>query len=279
MHKIVQAVCLLTMKQLILSNCCPSLKNGLASICRLYFNGCHLAWELGTSCYTGAETAQSVEHLTERPGAKLTPVRFPSVARDFSPSQLSVQTLTVSVQPPCACSNICMHVTNPKHWLPYYCLDTEILHAVIGEGSTVLAAAVPYLGTVTWISPKGWWTTTTKNKNKTRRRRKFLVFMYRVKLVCLVCVVAWRPTARKTCTDPAAKSSVYLIPESQLSTWKGKKSSLLLMADVFNFNMACLRFIHLSDRIIGLVSVILSQRAKQRLRVRGDWGAGGGTSP
>ena len=72
--------------------------------------------------------------------------------------------------------------------------------------------------------------------------------------------------ARKTCTKSAVKSSVYLIPKSQLSAWKGKKSSLLLMADVFNFNMDCLCFIHPSDGIIGLVSVILSLG----MRVRGD---------
>ena len=194
----------------------------------------------------------------------------------FSQSQLSAQTLTVSVQPPRACSDICTHVTNPKHWLPYHCLDTEILHAVIGEGGTVLVAPVPYLGTAMWISPKGWWTTTTKNK--TRRRRKFLVFMYQVKLVCLVCIVAWRPIARKTCTNSAAKSSVYLIPKSQLSTWKGKKSSLLLMAKVLILTwLVFVSFIHWTGLLVWFLWSC--PRGWNRGWVRGDWSAGGGTSP
>ena len=41
----------------------------------------------------------------------------PGVARDFSPSQLPMLTLTVPVQPLCAIAyiNICMHVKNPNH--------------------------------------------------------------------------------------------------------------------------------------------------------------------
>ena len=44
-------------------------------------------------------------------------------------STSSADSLTVSIQPPCAiaCINICEHTKNPKHWQPYHCLDT-ILH-------------------------------------------------------------------------------------------------------------------------------------------------------
>ena len=44
----------------------------------------------------------------------------------FSRSQLSVETLTASVQPLCAvaCVRICVNVKNPKHQQPYHCLDT-----------------------------------------------------------------------------------------------------------------------------------------------------------
>ena len=54
----------------------------------------------------------------------------------------------MSIQPPraVACINISRHVKNPKHWQPYHCLDTEILHILIGMDSTALVAAVPYPG-------------------------------------------------------------------------------------------------------------------------------------
>ena len=71
----------------------------------------------------------------------------------FAPSQLSVQTLTVSVQLQCAiaCISSCAHFKHPKLWQPYNCLDTQkyctdILHTLIGMGSAALAAAVPYEG-------------------------------------------------------------------------------------------------------------------------------------
>ena len=50
--------------------------------------------------------------------------------RFFSQSHLPVETLTVSVQPPIAiaCINIWAHVTNPKQWQPYHCLDTGKYH-------------------------------------------------------------------------------------------------------------------------------------------------------
>ena len=64
----------------------------------------------------------------EKPGATLTWVWVPR--GHFSLSQFPVQTLLVSVQPPCAiaCINSCAHVKHPKHWQPYdmayHCLGT-----------------------------------------------------------------------------------------------------------------------------------------------------------
>ena len=60
-------------------------------------------------------------------GTILTRLRFPSATRNFSPSHLLVQTLTVLVQPLRAitCTNICAHVKTPKHWQPYHCFDTQ----------------------------------------------------------------------------------------------------------------------------------------------------------
>ena len=52
---------------------------------------------LSSRAFRGGDVAQLVERRT---GTPLTPVRFPGAARDFSPSQLSVQTLLrVSVHP------------------------------------------------------------------------------------------------------------------------------------------------------------------------------------
>ena len=72
-------------------------------------------------------------------------------------SASSADSLTVSVQPACvvACINICVHVKNLKHGQPYHCLDTQIMHTLIGMGSAALAAAVPYPGKATRISCKG----------------------------------------------------------------------------------------------------------------------------
>ena len=54
----------------------------------------HSAILLRVSFYNyGAWRAQLVERPTEKPGAILTRVRVPGVARDFCPSQLPVQTL------------------------------------------------------------------------------------------------------------------------------------------------------------------------------------------
>ena len=68
-------------------------------------------------------------------------------------SASSADSLTVSLQPPCAiaCTNVCAHVKNPKHWEPYH---TKILHTLIGMGSAALATAVPNPGKATRISCK-----------------------------------------------------------------------------------------------------------------------------
>ena len=85
-----------------------------------------------TSRATGM--VQLVERPTEKPGAILTRIRIPDSARFlcccccFLPESTQLQTpLKVSAQLPCAiaCINICAHVTNPEHWLPYHCLDTQ----------------------------------------------------------------------------------------------------------------------------------------------------------
>ena len=62
-----------------------------------------------------------VQRPTEKPGAILTRVPVPDSAKDFLPETTSsADSLTVSVQPPCAmtCINICAHVKNPQHWQP-----------------------------------------------------------------------------------------------------------------------------------------------------------------
>ena len=91
----------------------------------------------------------------------LTRVRVPGAARDFSPSQLSMQTLfsiTVSVQAPCAiaCINSCAHVKKPKHRQPLPLLVyTNVLHTLVGMGSAALVAALPYPCKAIRISRKG----------------------------------------------------------------------------------------------------------------------------
>ena len=56
-----------------------------------------------------------VQLVAHRIVTPLTQVRFPGPAKDFSPSQLSVQTLLRYPYTPCAiaCINICVHVKNP----------------------------------------------------------------------------------------------------------------------------------------------------------------------
>ena len=107
----------------------------------------------------GAGIAQLVERLTEKLGAILTRVRVPGAAREFSPRVSFRCRLSYGVRaaPLCAiaCINICVHVKNLKHGQPYHCLDTQIMHTLIGMGSAALAAAVPYPGKATRISCKG----------------------------------------------------------------------------------------------------------------------------
>ena len=68
--------------------------------------------------------SQLVELWTEKPGAILMQVWFHNVTRDFSSSQLSME--THFIQPPyaMACIDMCTHFINPKHWEPYHRLDT-----------------------------------------------------------------------------------------------------------------------------------------------------------
>ena len=65
--------------------------------------------------------SQLVENPTKKPGAILTKVRAPGVARDvFSQGQLPVQdSLTVCAHPRCAvaCSNICAHLNEQSQTL------------------------------------------------------------------------------------------------------------------------------------------------------------------
>ena len=74
--------------------------------------------------HTRGGIVQLVECRTETLGAILSQVRFPWAGRNvsFSLCKLSVQIISVYVQPPCAiaCISICAHVTNPKHWQPYH---------------------------------------------------------------------------------------------------------------------------------------------------------------
>ena len=122
-----------------------------------------------TNIFRG-RTGQLVEHQTEIPGAVLSWIQFPVGTKDFfSWDQLSVLTLfQCSHSPLCAaaCISNHVHIKNPKHWQPYHCMDTQILHTQIGMGSAALAAAVPYPGMMTQIPRKGQWS--TKNRKKKR---------------------------------------------------------------------------------------------------------------
>ena len=85
------------------------------------------------------------------------------MARDFSPSQLSVQTLTQCPCSPCGQSHAsssvrtsipsCVHVKNPQTLaaMPLFG-HNEILQTLIRMGSAALVAAVPYPGKATQIS-------------------------------------------------------------------------------------------------------------------------------
>ena len=76
-------------------------------------------------------------------------VQVPRMARDFSPSQLPVQTILWCLYSP-LCASASAHVKNPKQLaaIPLFG-HTEILHQLVGMGSTAPAAAVPYPGMAT----------------------------------------------------------------------------------------------------------------------------------
>ena len=83
----------------------------------------------------------------------------------FSQSTFSADSLTVSVQLPCAtaCIIVWAHIKNPKHWHPYHCLDTCkcCTHRQVWVCSVALAAVAPYPGKATQISHNGQQSTTT----------------------------------------------------------------------------------------------------------------------
>ena len=111
---------------------------------------------------TSGRDSSCVERGTEKRSATLARVRSPGAARD----QLSVQTLSVSVQPPCAITCICIsgQVKNPRHRqvenpdtgrlkIPdtgshAVALDTQAAAraVVIGMSNALLAAAVTIPG-------------------------------------------------------------------------------------------------------------------------------------
>ena len=76
----------------------------------------------------GAQTAQLVEHPSEKPGAITTWVQVPSAARDLSPSHLPGQTLLWCPYSPRvqshASTSVCVS-KDPKHWQRRHCLDTQ----------------------------------------------------------------------------------------------------------------------------------------------------------
>ena len=82
---------------------CPSPTAGpiIPSVHEQFIRTCLLTMQIIFSPAQGAGIAQLVERLTEKPGAILTRVRVPSAARDFSPSQLPVQTLLRRPYSPC----------------------------------------------------------------------------------------------------------------------------------------------------------------------------------
>ena len=67
-------------------------------------------------------------------------------------SQRSVQTRTLFLHPSCAIAyiKICAHVENPKYWQPYHCLDIimTMLHTLVlvGTGSAVRRPGFPRKG-------------------------------------------------------------------------------------------------------------------------------------
>ena len=97
-------------------------------------------------------TAQLAERQTEMTGTILTAtqVRLPGAAKGFfCQNQLSVQTHTVSAQPPPTCNHmhqrLCARKKIPNTGSPTTQFGRmTILHTLRGIGNTALAAAVPY---------------------------------------------------------------------------------------------------------------------------------------
>ena len=111
--------------------------------------------------------AQCVECWTEQPGKILKQVQFPGAARDFPPSQLSVQTLSQCSYSPseqlCASTSVC--IKNPKRWQPHQLPVSghmKMLHMLTGMGRAALAAAVAL-----WVR----WPKFTWDKELLRKKR------------------------------------------------------------------------------------------------------------
>ena len=107
----------------------------------------------------GSRTALLVEHPTEKPGAILTRVRVPGVARDFTPRvNFQRRLLGCLYSPPWAVA--CINITNVTSYKSQALAAillftyTKMLHILIGMGSAAPAAAVPYPGKMTRISGK-----------------------------------------------------------------------------------------------------------------------------
>ena len=126
-------------------------------------------------------------------------VQVPGAARDFSCSHLPVQTLL---------------------WCPAVQLSghTEILHTLIGMGSTALVAAVPYPGKASWISCMGQGS--IKKQNKTKNLTSFRLL--------LISIIA--PNTSSVCY---ASRPQFCVPDS---AWcyngkRGRDSSMVRMPD------------------------------------------------
>ena len=107
-----------------------------------------LSFCLSVSLSLSLDSSDGIERWTEKSDAKQKQVRVPGSERDFSHSQISVQTLLR-----CSYSHQHLHARKTLQTLAAIPLfrRTNILHAMIGMGSAALAAAVPYPGKVTRI--------------------------------------------------------------------------------------------------------------------------------
>ena len=94
--------------------------------------------KLTCSLTQGSQIAQLVEHPTEKPGAILTQVRVPGVARDFSPRVNFQRRLSYSVCTAPVCNRMHQHLCarSKSHTLAAMLLfvQIQILHKPIGMG-------------------------------------------------------------------------------------------------------------------------------------------------